>query len=149
MPRMIAFPLVVSLAFTSLSVGRVAENLEYISLNFPSTTQGVHIPRLGLGTAGLGHDTAIITEFALESGMRLIDTAQAAEWYSEEGVGQGLKDFRHYNATGSKGEVVIVTKVHPRSFEKKKMEKALRVSRLALYDDVDATLDVVLLHSSK
>jgi diketogulonate reductase-like aldo/keto reductase len=149
MHRMIAFPLVVALAFTSLSVGRIAENLEYISLNFPSTTQGVHIPRLGLGTAGLGHDTALITEFALESGMRLIDTAQAPEWYSEEGVGQGLKDFRQYNATGSESEVVVVTKVHPRSFEKKKMEWALRGSRLALYNDEHATLDVVLLHSSK
>ena len=146
---MTTLPYILALAFASLSAGQIAESLEYISLNFPSTTQGLHIPRLGLGTAGLGEDTSLITATALESGVRLIDTAQAPEWYSEEGVGQGLKDFRQYDTTSSNDEVVIITKVHPRSFEANKMEEALRQSRIALYGDEDAILDVVLLHSSQ
>lgn len=42
---------------------------------------GHTMPRMGLGTAGLGDGTAKAVGLALEAGFRHIDTAQAYEWY--------------------------------------------------------------------
>jgi diketogulonate reductase-like aldo/keto reductase len=69
------------------------------------------MPRIGLGTAGLGHDTASAVQFALDAGYRMFDTAQADEWYNEEMVGQTLKQW-----TGDSQSLFIVSKIHPRDF---------------------------------
>jgi diketogulonate reductase-like aldo/keto reductase len=121
------------------------DNVQMISLTFPSSTLGLRIPRLGLGTAGLGSQTAHITHASLISGMRLIDTAQAPEWYNERGVGEGLQDYLRHDPEVNKESIVVITKVHPRSFEKKKMAAALLASSDSINGDSTSNLDVVLL----
>lgn len=130
--------------FSSVTNGETDGKSDYISLTI--SAHGLRIPRLGLGTAGLGSTTAHVTQTALEAGIRLIDTAQAPEWYSEEKVGDGLRKF-HIGSTAVNDAVTIVTKIHPRSFEKLKMEKSIVESKRAIYGNTDATLDIVLLHS--
>ena len=108
---------------------------------------------IGLGTAGLGANTAEIVRAAvLEHGVRLIDTAQAEEWYSEDGVSRGL-------LAASEGlqmdtPVMIVTKIHPRSFALHKMRERLERSISLLVDPFSRnstvrTELVVLLHSTR
>eukprot|EP01036_Dinobryon_divergens_P024916 gene24916-33409_t len=108
---------------------------------------------IGLGTAGLGANTAEIVRAAvLEHGVRLIDTAQAEEWYSEDGVSRGL-------LAASEGlqidtPVMIVTKIHPRSFALNKMRERLERSISLLVDPFSRnstvrTELVVLLHSTR
>jgi diketogulonate reductase-like aldo/keto reductase len=76
-----------------------------------------HLPRmpvLGLGTAGLGGSGYSIVCHALRSGMyRLIDTAQAREWYDETSVGKALRDCGGQNISNT----IVVTKIHPRDYE--------------------------------
>lgn len=108
----------------------------------------LHIPRVGLGTAGLPGKTASVVQSALEAGVRLIDTAQAAEWYSEEDAGRGVAAY--HAAHGGLSDLVIVTKVHPRSFREDKLRSMVERSRTLLYQAWQPSrdhLDVVLLHS--
>ena len=49
----------------------------------------------------------------------MIDTAQAAEWYDETSVGRALAQ-----TTVPLSDVVVVTKVHPRSFAEDKLVDA-------------------------
>eukprot|EP01034_Spumella_vulgaris_P024710 gene24710-31084_t len=42
------------------------------------------MPTVGLGTAGLGSGTEDVVNRALDYGVRMVDTAQAAEWYKAE-----------------------------------------------------------------
>ena len=110
----------------------------------------MHIPLLGLGTAGLRDDTSKIVLTALNAGVRLIDTAQAAEWYDEEQVGQGIREFLQNNDELTLDHLVIVTKIHPRFFEFRKMEERLDQSIKYLHgDDSQRPLDVVLIHSPR
>lgn len=125
----------------------IGESEQLISLTIPSSTLGLHIPRLGLGTAGLGSQSSHITHASLISGVRLIDTAQAPEWYNERGVGEGLQDFLRDESDVKRESIVVVTKVHPRSFDKKKMDDALVLSGISIHGDYDSHLDVVLLHA--
>lgn len=94
------------------------------------------------GTAGLGDQTQNIVRRALELGVTVIDSAQAGEWYSEVGVGDGLAIYGATQNTTTH-DVVIVTKIHPRSFELQKMQKALAKSQASFGRNY---LDVVLLH---
>lgn len=48
------------------------------------------MPLVGFGTAGLGENTAQAVTWALEAGYRLLDSAQAREWYREDLVGEAL-----------------------------------------------------------
>lgn len=137
--------LVVCAAAVSADV--VEDNRQLISLTFPSSTLGLRIPRLGLGTAGLGSQTSHITHASLIAGVRLIDTAQAPEWYDERGVGEGMQDFLRFSPEVNKESIVVITKVHPRSFEKMKMEASLLASSNSINGDSTSTLDVVLLHA--
>lgn len=119
------------------------------------------IPRLGLGTAGLGGFASEAVATALHAGIRLIDTAQAPEWYDEEQVGRGLDLYCHrrhlyqrnfsaqipvldgasdshcsVNSTRIEeclADLSIVTKIHPRSFRADRMKIALDRSRTLLY----------------
>jgi diketogulonate reductase-like aldo/keto reductase len=51
---------------------------------------GTHIPDFLYGTAWKGDRTASLTELAIRTGFRAIDTANQRRHYFEEGVGQGL-----------------------------------------------------------
>lgn len=99
-------------------------------------------PSLGLGTAGLGNKNFEIVQKSILLGVNLIDTAQAREWYNEEEVGKAIKSLEAQNI--STQDIVIVTKVHPRSYSYDKMDLALEKSKRNFGRSF---LDVVLLHS--
>lgn len=144
--------LMIVLAFVIILIGvvittRGTEPAEYLSLSVPFSTHGLQIPRLGVGTAGLGTNGDKVTYAALSHGVRLIDTAQAPEWYSEQDVGNGLRNFQRDNSGLNPLSIIIVTKIHPRSFEAVKMEQSIFNSKLAIHGDTNAVLDIVLLHS--
>ena len=113
------------------------------------TSHGLQIPKLGLGTAGLRSRTDEVVEAALKVGIRLIDSAQAREWYDESRVGTGINNYHNgVSASDSPNDkVVVVTKIHPRSFSDQKMYDAIIKSKNELYGSESAILDVVLLHS--
>jgi len=108
---------------------------------------GAHVPAIGLGTWRFGEDAARrATEVravrsALESGYRLIDTAEMyGEGGAEEVVGQALAEaFRSGRLV--RDDVFVVTKVYPHNASRRgtlaAMERSLR--RLAL-DHVDLYL---------
>jgi len=105
-----------------------------------------------LGTAGIkgteGKERKIVQTY-LESGIRLIDTAQAKEWYDEESVGLAVSDF--VSSSSVDNDIVIVTKIHPRSFDINKMRRALKQSKdlLQIQDATSKPLDIVLIHSPR
>eukprot|EP00601_Ochromonadales_sp_CCMP2298_P028526 CAMPEP_0173326894 /NCGR_PEP_ID=MMETSP1144-20121109/1311_1 /TAXON_ID=483371 /ORGANISM="non described non described, Strain CCMP2298" /LENGTH=251 /DNA_ID=CAMNT_0014271239 /DNA_START=66 /DNA_END=818 /DNA_ORIENTATION=- len=102
------------------------------------------LPAVGFGTAGLGSRTHEATLLSLEMGVQMIDSAQAQEWYSEEGVGSALAAFEALHPPTEQSYVVLVTKVHPRYYELTKMDERLALSRHYLRREV---LDAVLLHA--
>jgi diketogulonate reductase-like aldo/keto reductase len=73
----------------------------------------IQMPRIGFGTAALGQLTEEMTCAALDSGVRLIDSAQAREWYREDSVGKAIQSC--YNEQ-YQSHLVVVTKIHPRSY---------------------------------
>mmetsp|Transcript_26989 Transcript_26989/g.25843 ORF Transcript_26989/g.25843 Transcript_26989/m.25843 type:complete len:329 (-) Transcript_26989:357-1343(-) len=135
----------------SLSTFQVAcsETIEYnsVSANTLLSTHGLHLPRLGLGTAGLGGNDEEITLTALNFGVKLVDTAQAPEWYNERGVGKGIQRYRSQFLSPKNDSVVILTKIHPRSYEEKKMEASITESKKLLNGDENIPIDIVLLHT--
>ena len=126
---------------------RGTDPAEYLSLYVPFSAHDLQIPRLGVGTAGLGSKGDYVTYAALSHGVRLIDTAQAPEWYSEQDVGNGLRNFRRDNSGLNPVSIIVVTKIHPRSFEAVKMEQSIFNSKLAIHGNTNSVLDIVLLHS--
>jgi len=79
----------------------------------------------------------------------MFDTAQAKEWYNELGVGTAVKAWSKATTTTTTtttSKSVIVTKIHPRDFEMKRMTKALESSRRRLTNGTEP-VDVVLLHA--
>ena len=108
-------------------------------------TESVRLPLLGLGTAGLRGKTHEIVLQALQIGVRMVDSAQAQEWYDERGVGTAVSYFESGgNEAQSTLPIIIVTKVHPRSFEYAAMNSKLLESR---ENFKRSHLDVVLLHA--
>jgi diketogulonate reductase-like aldo/keto reductase len=73
----------------------------------------IQMPRIGFGTAALGQLTEEMICEALNSGVRLIDSAQAREWYREDSVGRAIQAC--YNEQ-YQSHLVVVTKIHPRSY---------------------------------
>ena len=106
------------------------------------------LPRLGLGTAGLRARTETLVNYSLNFGVRLIDTAQAMEWYDEAAVARAVKAFTSKQSASEAvtNPVVIVTKIHPRSFEYEKMEPKVAES---VRNFGSHGVDVMLLHSSR
>ena len=93
----------------------------------------VHMPRLGLGTAGLGSFTADTVAQAAKAGVRMIDTAQAPEWYSEERASLGLSEFVGASlGAAAREDFYIVTKVHPRSYARDALHDAVVASQKLL-----------------
>ena len=71
-------------------------------------SNGRTIPRVGYGCAGKA--SASYVERALREGVRLIDTAQADEWYDEAAAADGLR------ASGvERRDVTVVTELHPKN----------------------------------
>lgn len=99
--------------------------------------------KIGFGTAGLKPHTAEVVKMALDMGVRLIDTAQAQEWYDEAGVGDGVSEYE-YDHGLTDDDIMIVTKIHPRSYSFTAMDSMLAESRRLLNR---TSLDVVLLHT--
>lgn len=102
-------------------------------------SNGVEVPRVGLGTAGrMGSATIAV---ALAAGVRLIDTARAREWYDEDAAAEAVQRFlRERNL--SRGDVVVVTKVHPRDHGRLACAAAVNDSARKF----DGYADVILLH---
>ena len=55
---------------------------------------GLFMPTTGFGTAGLGERAAETVSMALKQGVRLLDSAQAPEWYREDLNGQVRSRYR-------------------------------------------------------
>jgi len=104
--------------------------METITLN-----NGVEMPLLGLGTFKMaGEECANSVRMAIETGYRMIDTAEG--YRNEEQVGQGIAE-----SGIDRKELFIVTKVSFRSFENAR--DAVLSSLKKLRTDY---LDLVLLH---
>ena len=84
-------------------------------------SNGLSMPRVGYGCAGRA--TAASVEMALRAGARLLDTAQAAEWYDEGAVAAGLE-----RSGVDRRQVVVVTKMHPRDHGYKSAAAKVRES---------------------
>ena len=99
---------------------------------------GARMPRVGFGTAGLGERTAVAVSAALAAGYRLLDSAQAREWYREDLVGAALE------ATALPREAVfLTTKVHPRHLGFEATASRVAVSLRELHTQY---VDLLLLH---
>lgn len=100
-------------------------------------TQGISMPKLGLGTFRMQGDACrAAVETALSIGYRHIDTAEMYD--NERDVGEGLR------ASGVKrGEVFLTTKIWPNHFAPRELERAARecLARLRLSE-----VDLLLLH---
>lgn len=102
---------------------------------YQEITNGVSMPMLGFGTfMNTGNDCERSVAEAIQSGYRLIDTAEA--YGNEEQVGNGIK------ASGiDRKELFLVTKVNFKSYEhtRETVENSLRLLKTDF-------LDLVLLH---
>lgn len=99
---------------------------------------GVVMPSIGFGTAGLGKLTSQAVREALLAGYTLFDTAQAPEWYREDMVGQATQ-----NSSIPRGTLFLTTKLHPRHHGFNSTLKQMQTSFANLHTDY---LDLVLLH---
>ena len=110
------------------------------------------------GVGGEEHCANLVSE-ALRAGVKMIDTAQAPEWYSEKSVGRGLEisgisgisGISNSNASSKNKNhpnhpypyPYLVTKVHPRSFRYDSMKAAVLNSKEQLKLDNDTPIDLV------
>ena len=101
-----------------------------------TTVSGLSIPAVGLGTAARINASTVAT--AIDLGVKLLDTAQAAEWYDEAGVGTGIRMSRR-----QRDELWITTKVHPRSFGPRSTLARFEQSQMHLNTTY---VDALLLH---
>jgi diketogulonate reductase-like aldo/keto reductase len=65
------------------------------------------------------------------------------EWYNEEEVGQAIRS----EECQAPEDLVVVTKIHPRSYEVNAMRASLQQSSVDLFGEQRTTLPVVLLHA--
>lgn len=106
--------------------------MEYITLN-----NNVKMPLLGLGTWDLrGQECIDIVCTAIQSGYRLIDTAQMYD--NEKEVGQGI-----IKSGISRSQLFITTKIYGKSHSYQKTKNAIQESLKNLQTDY---IDLLLLH---
>ena len=104
--------------------------MEYVTLN-----NGIQMPLAGFGTFMLGGETCKnAVAAAIETGYRLIDTAEA--YGNEKEVGEGIKQ-----SGIDRKELFLVTKVNFKSYEN--AEQTVRQSLANLQTDY---IDLLLLH---
>lgn len=101
-----------------------------------TTLSGLRMPAVGAGTAARLNSSTVAT--AVDLGFRLLDTAQAVEWYDEAGVGDGIKMSRQ-----TREDLWVTTKVHPRDFGRKSTAKLFKQTQANLGTDY---VDALLLH---
>jgi diketogulonate reductase-like aldo/keto reductase len=99
---------------------------------------GARMPRVGFGTAGLGDGTGDAVRAALQAGYRLLDSAQAREWYREDLVGAALAA-----SALPRQAVFLTTKIHPRHLGPTVTAGRLEVSLRELHTEY---IDLMLLH---
>ena len=102
--------------------------------------EGMEMPFIGFGTAALGIETKECVKKALEVGYRMIDTAQAPEWYREDLVGEALAESEI-----ERKELFVTTKIHPRHLGRKGMDMIAS----SLKNLRTEYIDLVLLHYSE
>lgn len=156
MPAYVLFTRILLLIIILSTADESVEVLERIKFSggLHLTSGFSHMVRLGFGTAGgaLGGRTEELVCHAMKKGFRLFDTAQAQEWYDEVGLGFAVNECWYKKGKDVK-DLMIVTKVHPRSYSPHRMQDALEQSRINIYGavvDDEAplpSLDVVLLHA--
>jgi 2,5-diketo-D-gluconate reductase B len=96
--------------------------------------QDVHIPALGLGTAGLrGQVTQRMVSYALEIGYRHIDTAQA--YRNEAGVGEAIG-----RSAVPRADIWLTTKIGPAHFRAGDLQRAVDESLRRLGTEPDLLL---------
>lgn len=93
------------------------------------------MPMVGFGTASA---TSQAVSWALQSGYRLIDSAQAQEWYNERQTASALSD-----SSIPRDQVFLTTKLHPRHHG---YTSALRELNQSLTTFKTNRLDLLLLH---
>ncbi|EDO44979.1 predicted protein, partial [Nematostella vectensis] len=96
------------------------------------------VPVMGFGTATLGEDTLSVVKTALETGYRLIDTAQGYP-LSEPQVAKAIAD-----SGIPRKDIFIITKLHPRYLGYEPTLKSVEMSLRALSTDY---IDLFLIHS--
>lgn len=113
--------------------------------NLHESHHNLQMPQVGFGTAGLGNKGIRSICDALRSGFRMFDSAQAKEWYSESDLGNAIK-----NCWTNKDldELLIITKIHPRSYEYDTMLRDIKNSKRLIFSNrADRAIDVILLHA--
>lgn len=107
-------------------------NVPYITLN-----NGKKMPQIGFGTWTLYGENAVLSiKNAINSGYRLIDTAQFYD--NEAEVYKAIKD-----SGIPRSEIFITTKIAPRNMRDGRVRESLNESLKALGDDY---IDLVLIH---
>lgn len=112
----------------------------HILSGWTTLNNGISIPRVGFGTAGLGSDSRSLCLQAIEAGFRLVDSAHATEWYREDLVLQALRER-------SDVPVALVTKIHPKDFWSNQI--MLEKIRRSLEHRKRNTINIILLHSPR
>ena len=115
------------------------------SVGYAVLNSGHKMPLVGFGTAGLGELSATATKWALHAGYRLIDTAQAPEWYREDLVGDAVKAFLASGAA-KREELFLTSKLHPRDLGAERTTEMVQSSLANLGVEY---LDLFLLHYPK
>ncbi len=115
------------------------------SIGYAVLNSGHKMPLVGFGTAGLGELSATATKWALHAGYRLIDTAQAPEWYREDLVGDAVKAFLASGAA-KREELFLTSKLHPRDLGAERTTEMVQSSLANLGVEY---LDLFLLHYPK
>ncbi|DBB00496.1 TPA: hypothetical protein ACH3X3_002201 [Trebouxia sp. C0006] len=82
--------------------------MSFVFIEHVRLSNGIMMPSIGFGTAGLGEDTGQAVKEALLAGYALFDTAQAPEWYREDLVGQAIQE-----SGTSRTALFLTTKLHP------------------------------------
>lgn len=110
-------------------------------------------PPIGAGTAALGRQHCDVVCRSIWEGFMLIDTAQAFEWYNEAEAGRAIQDPNCYQNPSQHQELVVLTKVHPRSYGPKALKDSLVQSERRLRKlgtpEGKRRLDAVLLHAPR
>jgi diketogulonate reductase-like aldo/keto reductase len=73
-------------------------------------SNGVIVPAVGFGTAGLVGDTQRASALALDAGFRHFDSAQATEWYDERALGYALLSRPEVK----RENLFLTSKLHPK-----------------------------------
>jgi len=100
-------------------------------------TNGAEMPVLGLGTSPLlGDECAAAVRTAIESGYRLVDTAE--NYHNEEAVGQGIRD-----SGIDRSELFVTTKFNREWHSIEGVREAFEASRARLGVEY---IDLLLIH---